>query len=113
MIKKKFALSKKEILKDQRDFNRIFRYGTVLSGYYVDLLYLRSETSKIGFIVKKKIKKAVDRNRCRRLLKEVYRLNKSKFPNNSKVLLLAKTMPDNFFIIQSEVLRLLSHIQLI
>ncbi|MEO6695246.1 MAG: ribonuclease P protein component [Ignavibacteria bacterium] len=35
---------------------------------------------KVGFIIaKKKIKKAVSRNRIRRLFKEAYRLNKNKF----------------------------------
>ncbi|MDZ7335272.1 MAG: ribonuclease P protein component [candidate division KSB1 bacterium] len=107
---KKFKLSKDEILKDQKDFNRIFKFGTIISGKHVDLIYLSSDDFKIGFIVRRKIKRAVDRNKCRRILKEVYRLNKEKFPRNLKILLSAKVKFSNYWAIEKEINILLSKI---
>lgn len=107
---KKFRLSKDEILKDQRDFNNIFRFGTIISGKFIDIIYLNSEIFKVGFIVRRKIKRAVDRNRCRRILREVYRLNKDKFPKKMKILVLAKVNFSNYWVIDNEIKILLSKI---
>lgn len=107
---RKFNLSKDEIIKDQGDFNRIFKFGTIISGKNIDLIYLKSEIFKIGFIVKRKVRKAVDRNRCRRILKEVYRLNKEKFPKQIKILIMAKNEARNYWEIEKEVAELLNKI---
>ncbi len=108
--KRKLKLTKDEILRDQDDFNKIFRFGTIISGKNVDLIYLKSEIFKVGFIVKRKINKAVDRNKCRRILREIYRLNKDKFPRDIKILIMAKAKASNYWEIEKEVTTLLNKI---
>ncbi len=115
MIKntKKFGLPKDEILKGKNNFNRIFKFGTIISGYNVSLTFLKSDVRKVGFVVTKKIKRAVVRNRYKRLLREVYRINKAKFPEKAYIILFAKGKSDNFGVIQNEVLKLLNMINCI
>lgn len=83
------TLSKIEKLKSKKLIEQLFSDGLSVSNYPLRLVYLQTtfETStpltKAGFSVsKKKFKKAVDRNRIKRLLREAYRLNKHVYFNN-------------------------------
>jgi ribonuclease P protein component len=74
---------KKERLCLRNDINRLFNHGLSFIAYPLRILYL-SETvvSKSGVEVlisvsKKRFKRAVRRNRIKRLICEVYRLNNS------------------------------------
>ena len=107
---KKFNLPKDEILQGKKNFDKIFKTGQTVSGNYVSIFYLSADSRKIGFAVSKKVKKAVIRNRYKRLLREIYRLNKDKFPEKSHIILLAKGMSDDFWILKSEILELLNKI---
>ena len=106
--KKQFNLPKDEILRGKNSFNRIFKFGTVFSGHNVTINFLKDDTKKVGFAVTKKIKQAVVRNRYKRLLREVYRLNKAKFPEKGHIILFAKGRSDNFEVLQDEILNLLN-----
>jgi ribonuclease P protein component len=76
-------LTKEERLRLRRDFDRIFSQGRSVHNAYLRLVYIENglDHPRIAIVVKKKIGKAVFRNRLRRLVREVYRLNKEKFPN--------------------------------
>lgn len=92
---KKFGLSKKEILRGHDAFLFVLRNSVVFSTDYLKLFVnkvnvtepvglnqspLLTNSLKVGFIIaRKKIRKAVLRNRIRRLLKESFRLNKHLF----------------------------------
>ena len=103
-MNKKFP--KKEKLKSQKVIESLFTEGKSLTVYPLRLVYM--ETSfvddvivKAGFSVsKKKFKKAVDRNRIKRLLREAYRLNKAAYFNNITtqyalmILYIGDTKPD-------------------
>lgn len=108
-----FKLKKKEILRGNEKFNSIFKNGDKLSGHFVSIFYLRSESRKIGFVVAKKVKTAVMRNRFKRILREIYRLNKDKFPEKLEIILYAKGTNDNFSILQKEIAQLLNKIHYI
>ncbi|SNR82381.1 ribonuclease P protein component [Desulfurobacterium atlanticum] len=76
-----FSLSKEERIKKSAEYKRVFEYGKSLGGSTVALYFLLKEEgfSRAGFIASKRFsKKAVDRNRAKRLMKEVFRLNKHK-----------------------------------
>lgn len=67
----------KNRLKKKKDFENAFAEGKTAKGKYFFLKTLKteSEDSKIGFIVSKKVsKKAVERNRVKRLFREAVRL---------------------------------------
>ena len=80
--------SKKEKLKSQKAIESLFIKGESLTVYPLRLVYLETTFKddvlvKAGVSVpKKKFKKAVDRNRIKRLLREVFRLNKADYFNN-------------------------------
>ena len=67
-------LEQKNRLKKQKDFEAAFEYGC---GFKQDSLYLKIngnnlQSSRFGFVVGKKFsKKAVERNRIKRILREV------------------------------------------
>jgi ribonuclease P protein component len=107
---KKFKLQKNEILRGKENFNNVFEFGVVISGKNVSIFYLQADSRKIGFIVSKKVKKAVSRNRYKRVLREIYRLNKEKFPEKGHIILFAKGRSDNFREIQNEIFELLKNI---
>jgi len=106
-----FKLPKNEILRGRANFNNVFKNGEWISGKYSSVLYVESDSRKIGFVVSKNIKKAVIRNRQKRLLREIYRLNKTRFPEFFHVVLLSKGLTDDFFLLQKDILKLLDKIE--
>ncbi len=84
-----FTYSKKEKLKSKKHIEALFNNGLSVSAFPLKLIYLPIEfedgaTLKTGVSVSKRLhKKAVDRNRIKRLLREAYRLNKDQYFNNS------------------------------
>jgi|GEM_PF-2307996 len=81
-----FKLSKDELLSGHDTFKKVFRLSIVLESEFLRFNYILSNIEespqhsiKVGFSVSKKyIKKAVSRNRLRRILKEIYRINKNR-----------------------------------
>lgn len=73
------TLGKKERLKSRKLIERLFEEGTSIKNFPYRLVYIVTEKSsnQSSFSVpKRNFKKAVDRNRIKRLIKEAYRLEK-------------------------------------
>lgn len=81
MNSKVFSYNASEKLKSRKLLNRIFAEGKSINAYPLKVLYLIAETSTkqnlcgVG-VSSKHFKKAVERNRIKRLLRESYRLQK-------------------------------------
>ncbi|RCK77529.1 MAG: Ribonuclease P protein component [Ignavibacteriae bacterium] len=79
----RYTLRKSEILRGKHNFQKVFNSGERIYNNLINSFYLIEKTdtkeNKIvaGFLVNRKIKSAVIRNRCRRLMRESYRLNKN------------------------------------
>lgn len=79
-------------LKLNHIFRRLYRTKGFADGYLV--LYARknrTDTSRIGFTVSKKLGKAHIRNRTRRRLREVYRLNEMHFQPGWDIVVVARS----------------------
>jgi len=83
-----FSYPKKEKLKSQKLIEQLFSEGKSVSAFPLRMVYLKTEFEddvkfKTGVSTSKRnFKKAVDRNRIKRLLREAYRLNKAAYFNN-------------------------------
>ncbi|MGM9548621.1 MAG: ribonuclease P protein component [Faecousia sp.] len=76
--------------------NHIFRRLYHTSGFADGLLVLyarknRTESNRVGVTVSKKLGKAHVRNRTRRRIREVYRLNEEKFQPGWDIVVVART----------------------
>lgn len=82
-----FGYPKKEKLKSKKSIDQLFTQGKAVTVFPLRLVYLKTEGNqslKTGVSVSKRLyKKAVDRNRIKRLLREAYRLNKPQYFNKS------------------------------
>lgn len=108
-----------EKLKKKSDIDLLFRKGKWITVDNIRIIYLNSsekhpiDSHKIGVSVSKKFfKKAVDRNRIKRLLRESYRLNKSiyldTFGKESFAMLfwISKELPEHYSIVENQFINL-------
>lgn len=78
----KYSYGKKEKLKSRKQIEKLFSEGISVASYPLRMVFIASDHDsdfpfKVGVSVsKKKVAKAVSRNKIKRLLREVYRLNK-------------------------------------
>lgn len=86
-------LAKINIVKKQTEIELVKEKGRMYQSALFGMLVLKNEVegNKFGFVISKKIsKRAVDRNKIRRLMTESIRLNLEKIKNNVWVVFLAK-----------------------
>jgi len=84
-----YTYSKKDKLKSQKLIEKLFSEGKSMAAYPLRMVYLKTDvekeaTFKAGVSVSKRnFKKAVQRNRIKRLMREAYRGHKNTCFNNS------------------------------
>lgn len=67
-------------LKKQTDFERVFRQGIIWAGSYFQFRVLKTyREARIGIAVSHRYGNAVQRNRVKRIIREVFRHNKAFF----------------------------------
>lgn len=87
------VLKRENRIRSKREFLEIKNKGRVLYSPFFGWLFYKEndDLKKFGFVVSKKIsKKAVDRNRIRRILSEIVRKNLEKFENGTRIVFLTK-----------------------
>ena len=84
----RFTLGREEKLKSKKAIELLFAEGSRVKVYPLQLVFLKNEhysesPIKVGFSVpKRSIKLAVNRNRIKRMMREVYRKNKQLYSEN-------------------------------
>lgn len=104
---KKFTYGKQEKLKSRKLTEAVFKSGQVFTVFPLKFFYITNEANNTGVACgvgasARIFKKAVQRNRIKRLLREAYRLNKTElqesFTNNKHsaifILYVDKVMPE-------------------
>lgn len=83
-------LQKKLRLRQKSEYKTVFNLGTSYVNKYV-VIYVLSGPRKFGFIASKKVGNSVQRNRAKRLLREVIRLNMSVIEEDRQIILIARS----------------------
>lgn len=76
---KKYGFPSSHKLKLKKDFENVFKQNQSYNSANLILYISRGETgiSRIGIITSRRVGKAIQRNRWRRLIREIFRLNQS------------------------------------
>ena len=80
-------------LKKDSDFRKVYKHGKSFANRHLVMYILnnKSENSRIGISVSKKVGKAIIRNKVRRRIKEAYRLNiDEKIKNGHDIVFIAR-----------------------
>ena len=110
---KKHRLKKRQIIKKSEAFEEIFRVGQRYNSKHLSIFIKDSDKTEFAFAVSKKIRGAVKRNRAKRRLREILRLNQKSFPEKKQFLLLGKPGVGEiiFHILNDELLLLIKNIK--
>ena len=93
IIVRRFSLTKEQRLRKKAEFTQVRTNGLRLYSRSLILYVLKNnfDFCRSGFIVSKKVsKKAVVRNRIRRRLKNIFRLNQHNFSDSYDLVVIAK-----------------------
>ena len=88
-------MQRRHRLSRSRDFDAVYRRGTSASTRYLVLHWFPREEdedgpSRLGLAVPRSVGSAVARNRVKRLVREVFRRRKARFPGDADLVFLAK-----------------------
>ncbi|MDD3807150.1 MAG: ribonuclease P protein component [Candidatus Marinimicrobia bacterium] len=91
----KYSLKKNVILRDKKEIQSLFMTGKWKRSPYFYMVYTpTSEGKHFLFTTQKTIKRAFQRNRCRRILKEIVRLHQDCFPEGYNYGFIATVVPE-------------------
>lgn len=85
-----FSLSKKIILKGNESFNKVFKQGKIFSSHYFQIYVIHEGPLKIGFAVQKGYKHKPERNRIKRITRELTRTNYIDYQLSQQMVILTK-----------------------
>ena len=81
------TLPKSMILRSKDEVKSLFDQGTFKRLKFVTLIFMKTELQKVGFFVTKRHGNAVRRNKVKRWLREIYRMNKNRYTGYTVVFL--------------------------
>lgn len=110
---KEFGFGREYRISDTKDIRQIYKYGKILRAESFEIKYVKNglSISRICFSVNRKLASAPKRNRAKRLLRELFRLNKKKIPCGYDFLIIFKKeiIGKTFKALEKEFLELLAN----
>ena len=87
----RYILSKEELIRKKSDYASVFSGGSRRGAKGIGFIYKQNDLpfSRLGLVVKKTTN-SVERNRTRRIIKEVYRRNKHRLKKGIDIVVSAK-----------------------
>lgn len=81
-----------ERIKKRKDFLLIYKKGRRYKGKYFNLIYISNslEFSRVGLVVSRKIGNAVQRNKVKRWMRDLFRKNKNLIKNSVDMIIIPK-----------------------
>jgi len=109
------SLTKKQILRTKREIDKLFRSGKRVSVNGAKLVYTRNDLdeSRGFFTLIRKYGNSVERNRAKRVVKEVYRLNQLNIQPGWDLGFILFPGDDCFQIREAQIIALLSKARLL
>jgi len=93
-LRDRFSLSKSGKIRHGFEFRHLYEVGRKAVGRFAVIYVIECQGSSgkhlVGFVASRKIGCAVERNRAKRLLREVYRLNRQRLKNNTQIIFIAQ-----------------------
>ena len=106
---KAFSLNKSKTCRSKQEFDIIFKEKTYFDSYYARV-YIKKDSigkEKFGIIASKKCGNAIQRNKCKRRLREIYRLNQNYFAGHSIIFIAKRALiMDNYKKVEEKIKRL-------
>lgn len=83
---------KPDILRNKKDFERLYKKGRSVGDRYVVLFFIANgrSYSRRAFLASKKVGGSIARNRARRLMKESFRFVREELPEGMDMLFIAR-----------------------
>jgi ribonuclease P protein component len=104
---KDFTLPRKRIIKHVQEIRDVLRSGKKKSGVHLNLYIVESSDEKFAVLVTKKIGNAVERNRTKRIIREIYRLHAEWF-KKLRIIFYIKRIDFDYKTIEMEIKKLLT-----
>ena len=80
-------------IKQKKDFQRVFKQGKKrVSSSFIFYSYIEHHRQyrRLGIIASRKVGNAVSRNRCKRIMREIFRKNKQLFPQGADIVVVVR-----------------------
>ncbi len=102
-------MKKKNIIKEKRDFDRIFRFNNQTKSKYAFLYtYDTNKEHRFGICISKKLGNAVTRNKLKRQIKDIIDKSKLHFTNKDYIIVLKKSaVGTEYLLLKEDILNLL------
>ena len=85
-------MRKKNVLRNQRDFDSVYRKGKSVPSRHIVVLYRKNRLpyNRIAFLASKKVGNSVIRHHLTRLIRESYRLHEDMFNSGLDIVVIAR-----------------------
>jgi len=91
-MSERYKFTKKERLLKRSEFDLVFAKGVIRRGNRLKMHIMPNglEHSRLGIVISRAVKKAVTRNRLKRLIREAFRLNKHRLPKGTDFIVIPR-----------------------